>query len=304
MLLACSSTVSLASFNAVVVVSIAFVAPISTAVFASLIAVDTFDAASLISEENVAYAIIPAVKLARPIAAIGTPLYCRFNIDIRLLNGIYDNDIKTPYIIVYTKRVFLLNRIYCTFYLFLFQKMSNTDTDNEYDYGDFQSDNGSGNNMSVDSAPYHENVRGDTYSDDSSAMYNTSVYTDPAAKNRKSVRRVDPSTDKMATVSFFPTSTSPNRAIRHAMSGSFQSNNGRTCRVGTRDEDLFFSVILATGELGQDSCVLFYDSPEQYERHFFITLSNQTKDNWREKRNYALHEIARKRTGEGSIVIK
>jgi hypothetical protein len=133
-------------------------------------------------------------------------------------------------------------------------------------------------------------------------MYNTSVYTDPAAKHRKSVRRIDPSTGKWVTVYMFPTSTTPNKIIRHAMSGSFQNNNGRACRVGTRDEDLFFSVMFATGELGQTGDVLFYDSPEQYEQHLFGSLSQETKANWRAKRDNALREISRKHNGYNVVV--
>ena len=54
-------------------------------------------------------------------------------------------------------------------------------------------------------------------------------------------------------------------------------------KFGSKEEDSLFSVIIATGETGQTPLVLFYDSPEQYERHFFVELSAQTKQRWYKK---------------------
>ena len=54
-------------------------------------------------------------------------------------------------------------------------------------------------------------------------------------------------------------------------------------KFGSRDEDSLFSVIIATGETGQTPLILFYDSPEQYERHFSVDLSPSTKQRWHKK---------------------
>jgi len=54
-------------------------------------------------------------------------------------------------------------------------------------------------------------------------------------------------------------------------------------RVGSKEEDLLFKVGLATGELGVNSGSLFYDSPEQYEKHCFTTISTEGKNRWHEK---------------------
>ena len=44
-------------------------------------------------------------------------------------------------------------------------------------------------------------------------------------------------------------------------------------KVGSKEQDLFFSVALCTGENGmKESLSLFYDSPEQYENHMFQTI--------------------------------
>lgn len=54
-------------------------------------------------------------------------------------------------------------------------------------------------------------------------------------------------------------------------------------KFGSRDEDKLFSVILATGETGQTPPILFYDSPEEYERHFNTRVSKETKQRWHKK---------------------
>lgn len=54
-------------------------------------------------------------------------------------------------------------------------------------------------------------------------------------------------------------------------------------RFGSKEEDSLFSVIIATGETGQTPLVLFYDSPEEYERHFSVNLTPRTKQNWNTK---------------------
>ena len=52
-------------------------------------------------------------------------------------------------------------------------------------------------------------------------------------------------------------------------------------RVGSKEQDLFYSVGLCTGENGmKESLALFYDSPEQYENHMFQNIDMMTKNNW------------------------
>jgi len=134
------------------------------------------------------------------------------------------------------------------------------------------------------------NERGDRHSEESSG-YHISAKVDPSSKNKKYVRRIHPDTKQNVRVEFFPTNTYPNSGIKHAITGTYQYANGKLLRTGSKDEDLFFSVILATGELGQNSPVLFYDSPEQYERHFFAKLSPESKEKWNQKRNVAIFDL-------------
>lgn len=80
-------------------------------------------------------------------------------------------------------------------------------------------------------------------------------------------------------VDFYETSGTPHMYIRDALTG-----NRLPFRTGTSDEDLFFSVRFATGETkSRDASNLFYDNPEQYERHFYTTVSHQTKEAWLQK---------------------
>jgi hypothetical protein len=54
--------------------------------------------------------------------------------------------------------------------------------------------------------------------------------------------------------------------------------------VGSADEDLFFKVIVASGINGRrDPLKLFYDSPEQHENHFFVTIDQKVKEEWHNK---------------------
>ena len=79
----------------------------------------------------------------------------------------------------------------------------------------------------------------------------------------------------LVRVMAYKTICSPNRLIRDAVTGV--RTQYRTC---TADEDLFFSICMATGETGQEPAILFYDNPEQYERHFKTKVSNETKTQW------------------------
>lgn len=116
--------------------------------------------------------------------------------------------------------------------------------------------------------------------------------TDPASKNKRYVRRLNPFTNKYTTVEFFPTPTMPNRPIKNALTGINESFENRIFRVGTKDEDLFFSVILATGELGDNfGTTLFYQHPDHYERHFFTKLPTKLKADWEIKRAAAMNRM-------------
>ena len=63
--------------------------------------------------------------------------------------------------------------------------------------------------------------------------------------------------------------------IRNAQTGVYTKD-----LVGSKQEDFYFKVRLGNGQ----SQTLFYDSPEQYEKHHREKLSVETKENWFKKR--------------------
>jgi hypothetical protein len=52
--------------------------------------------------------------------------------------------------------------------------------------------------------------------------------------------------------------------------------------LGSKEQDLFFKVKMLNGDT-MTPLVLFYSSPEEYEKHQFVVLSDSIKDNWRKK---------------------
>lgn len=95
----------------------------------------------------------------------------------------------------------------------------------------------------------------------------------------------------------FSTSYHRGSTIRNAATGYFESNYmGKPIyKVGSIDEDLFFRVSLSVNGSGPEPRKLFYDSPEQYERHFSATISNETKEKWANQYNNALARDEMKR---------
>jgi len=107
---------------------------------------------------------------------------------------------------------------------------------------------------------------------------------------------------KKYEIDVYSTSTTPGFMICDAITGS----RYKDYRVGTSKEHLFFKVRLSTGELGK-KCVdsLYFDSPEQYERHMKTTLSQSTKEKWLKKSMEVREELyVSTNTGNGFIVIK
>jgi hypothetical protein len=92
------------------------------------------------------------------------------------------------------------------------------------------------------------------------------------------------------SITGFSTSYHPGSTIRNASTGYFESDYmGKPIyRVGNIDEDLFFRVSLSVNGTGSETRKLFYDNPEQYERHFRATISNEIKEKWRAQYDFAL----------------
>lgn len=97
------------------------------------------------------------------------------------------------------------------------------------------------------------------------------------------------------------TSSSAGSNIRDAETGEYYSN-----KVGTKDEDLFFKVILATGECNSPngSSTLFYCSPQHYVSHLHEEINLETIAKWEVKRDARLKEMKMnsKTTGEAVLI--
>jgi len=71
--------------------------------------------------------------------------------------------------------------------------------------------------------------------------------------------------------------------IRHAVSGSKMN----PYLVGSKYEDLFFKVAICSGEFGnKEPFTLFFESPEEYEKHMRVELSDDAKQRWLEKKSF------------------
>ena len=84
------------------------------------------------------------------------------------------------------------------------------------------------------------------------------------------------------------TSGTTGSRIRDAEFGDYYPN-----KIGSKDEDLFFKVILATGECksANGSSTLFYTSPQHYMNHLNCNVDPETIAKWEAKRNSRLAEL-------------
>jgi hypothetical protein len=71
--------------------------------------------------------------------------------------------------------------------------------------------------------------------------------------------------------------------IRNAVTGIYTKDI-----VGSASEDSYFTTSFATGECPKGPLILYFDSPEQYERHFYTTLSENIKSKWNDKRQMCM----------------
>jgi len=69
--------------------------------------------------------------------------------------------------------------------------------------------------------------------------------------------------------------------IRDAITGQFYPY-----KVGSEDEDSFFKVCIATGEVQNQRRLFFFSSPNDYERLFLINLKEETKICWNKKQGH------------------
>jgi hypothetical protein len=86
------------------------------------------------------------------------------------------------------------------------------------------------------------------------------------------------------------TSSGTGTYIRDVETGQYSSN-----MVGSRDEDLFFKVILATSECQSTNgfSTLFFISPQHYATYLQCEVDQEVVRNWEKKRDARLHELSK-----------
>ena len=75
-------------------------------------------------------------------------------------------------------------------------------------------------------------------------------------------------------VAYFRTQSVPGATIRNAVTGVYETGY----KFGSHDELLFFKT-----SVGKDSHILFYDGPEQFEKHMYCKLSDDLKQAWSDR---------------------
>lgn len=89
---------------------------------------------------------------------------------------------------------------------------------------------------------------------------------------------------KKTKINLFNTEIRINAKIVNAVTGMLYVNNrNQHYKVGTELEDLLFKVRLVTRENGIPGITLFYDDPEQYERHLGVIVEQSLKLNYEQK---------------------
>jgi hypothetical protein len=77
-------------------------------------------------------------------------------------------------------------------------------------------------------------------------------------------------------IEYYHTSSTPGTMIRDAITGARSQDH----RVGTKEEDLYFKARIAIVNVDNDGTLVFFNSPEQYERHMHATISQEFKELW------------------------
>lgn len=87
---------------------------------------------------------------------------------------------------------------------------------------------------------------------------------------------------KYVTIEFYTSGDTGSR-IRNAVDGKFTKHF-----VGSKEEDLYFTVSICDNSTGKSPVKLFYLSPEEYENSHYCYIDEKIKNLWREKANLIL----------------
>jgi hypothetical protein len=130
----------------------------------------------------------------------------------------------------------------------------------------------------------------DTDTDISYQQNNITTILNSSSKNFRLVSRKIGRRKKIQC-GYFTTSFNPNSKIVNAITGLRYRDEDPKCKylVGSLEENLLFKVCISNGETGQDPVLLFYDSPEQFEKHQYTALKQIIKEEWLNKKLHYIH---------------
>jgi hypothetical protein len=153
--------------------------------------------------------------------------------------------------------------------------------------------------MSEQPVEYNSNIDYDDYDEhsynyqESIASSESTVYTSQRAKRKamEEVLKLDSgyrvNGKKKNKIEYYITCLSPGTSIRNAVTGIREFN----LKVGNPShEDQFFKIRYTADYInnvtGPES--LYYDNPEQCERHLKLNIKQSTKNKWQNKYNLAM----------------
>jgi len=88
------------------------------------------------------------------------------------------------------------------------------------------------------------------------------------------------SNNKKKHIEFYETFLRPGTHLRNAITGGYYDET-----VGSKRENLWFKVNNATAFGGRrNPAIMYFDTPEQFERHFNTTVSAKNKEMWLSKK--------------------
>ncbi len=138
---------------------------------------------------------------------------------------------------------------------------------------------------------YYEDLLDDNFQDDSSValkLKENETISSLKKKDKYYEKYTFPFHDTWTDGKYYKNITTQNYGsgpagtlIRNAVSGLIYD-----IRLGSIHEDALFKVCKTTGKR-KDPLVLFYDSPEEYEKHYFTNVSDDIKKKWIERSSYA-----------------
>jgi hypothetical protein len=152
--------------------------------------------------------------------------------------------------------------------------------------------------MNEQQIEYNSNTEYDEHSysyQGSIAPSESTVYTSQRAKRNatEEMLKLDPgyrvTGTKKNKLEYYITKLSPGTSIRNALTGIREYNLkvGNPCH-----EDQFFKICYVASGInnvtGPES--LYYDSPEQCERHLKLNIKQNSKKEWQNKYNFAISQ--------------